>query len=117
MFEISNLEPRMVHDDFERAAQDLERMLLLREPMGRVLNEFEPANTSRPGLVPRRAPRPPKGEPAWTSPSASPAARPARVEVKTLESARVEPRPDPQPVERRRPRRSRQFDPGEIFRW
>ena len=62
MFEFSNLAPRMVLDDFELAAQDLERLLMLREPLGLVLHEFKAADRSSPGLVPRRAPEPPKDD-------------------------------------------------------
>jgi hypothetical protein len=137
MFQINNLDPGMVHDDFERAAQDLERMLLLREPVGRVLHEFQAASSSPQGPVPRKAPEPPSDGPTWILPSASgspappprqvedvpawmaarPAATPARAEVEVVEPARVEPRPEPRPVKRPRTRRSRQLDPRDIFGW
>ena len=128
MFEISNLDPDVVHADFELAAQDLERMLLLREPRGRVLNAFKAASTDPQGVVPRSGHESSADEPEWTSPSTSPpqqqfddvpawlAPRPAtKPEAGASDSDR--PEPQPLPAQKRRPRRSRQLDPRDLFGW
>lgn len=121
MFEYSNLDPRMVHDDFELAAQDLERLLMLRQPLGRVVHEFKSAHRSPPGPVPRRDPEPTAGEPTSTSP-APPPRQPLedlpdwmgpRAAARAAEPAL----PEPRPVKKRRPRRSPQLDPRDIFPW
>jgi len=96
LFEYNNLDIRDVERDFDLAADDLECLLLIREPLGRITNAYKAAHHSPPGPVAGRIlqpERPLADPPGGSTPEPPPPSRldelPAWLE----------------PIKKRRPRR------------